>query len=227
MLSVSVVFYFWFWNKPSGVPAIKDKSPEPSKSESKAVAPAKKDTTTKAAKSTPAPAPKKVEPEIVVEDAESDDEEQEEVVEEETPSAWDAEAEARKTKYEDANRLAAKFISGQKYDKAVEKLTEAIDLAPLIPNASKDIMTLYNNRSAMYEKLNAFDKSLSDINVILAMDVHHMKARVRKARIHEAQVPTDATVPGTILYMHCFYVCLTGPFSVVLCYTGQAAPSAG
>jgi hypothetical protein len=27
-------------------------------------------------------------------------------------------------------------------------LTQALDLAPLIPSAAKDIMTLYNNRSA-------------------------------------------------------------------------------
>ena len=65
-----------------------------------------------------------------------------------------------KDKYIDANRLADKFIKGQQFQKAADKLTEAVDLAVDLPYASKDILTLYNNRSAMYEKLGEFDKSL-------------------------------------------------------------------
>lgn len=180
-MSVSMLFYFMFWKKPNGVPAIKDKDDAPTASKSTPV-PAPAST---ASKSVPASAPKKVvESDVIVEDAEDDDEEEEEEVE----GGWDAELEELKTKYEDANRLSSKYIQGQKYEKAIEKLTEAIELAPKVPSGGKDIMTLYNNRSAMYEKLNTFDKSLADISVILAMEPLHIKARVRKARIHEAQV---------------------------------------
>ena len=36
--------------------------------------------------------------------------------------------------------------------------------------SAKNIAVLYNNRSAMYFKLDQFDESLLDINVVLAMD---------------------------------------------------------
>lgn len=40
----------------------------------------------------------------------------------------------------------------------------------------------------MYEKCNELDKSLNDILVVLTMDPHHLKARIRRGRILEAQV---------------------------------------
>ena len=42
--------------------------------------------------------------------------------------------------------------------------------------------------SAMYEKCGELDKSLNDIMVVLTMDPSHLKARIRRARILEAQV---------------------------------------
>lgn len=120
---------------------------------------------------------------------EGEEEEEEEITEEEkiaeelTPPIQDIQREL----YDAANRLASKYISGQSYKKAAEKLTEAVDLAKLIPSASKDILTLYNNRSAMYEKMGEYDKSLNDINFVLEMDTFHIKARVRRARVYEAQ----------------------------------------
>lgn len=129
--------------------------------------------------------------EVIVEDVDEDEIDDEEEIEEneiEAVNQNEEELKQLKSKYEDANRLATKFINGQKFDRAIEKLSEAIDLAPLIPNAGKDIMTLYNNRSAMYEKLELFDKALNDITVVLAMEAFHMKARVRRARIFEQQV---------------------------------------
>lgn len=53
---------------------------------------------------------------------------------------------ALKTSYDDALRLAKKLLNGNKFAKAAEKFTEAIDLAEQIPSAGKDIITLYNNR---------------------------------------------------------------------------------
>ncbi len=93
-----------------------------------------------------------------------------------------------KSKYDDANRLAAKLIAGQSYERAAEKLTEAIELAATISVSNKDVTTLYNNRSAMFEKMGEFEKSLQDILIVLTMDVNHVKARTRRGRIYEAQV---------------------------------------
>jgi type IV secretory pathway VirB10-like protein len=71
----------------------------------------------------------------IVED-DDDDEEKEEA----------DQAAARKIAYEDLLRFASKLQKGEKFLKAAEKFTEAIDLANQIPSASKDIVTLYNNR---------------------------------------------------------------------------------
>ena len=40
----------------------------------------------------------------------------------------------------------------------------------------------------MYEKVGELDKSLNDIMVVLTMDPHHLKARIRRGRIYEVQV---------------------------------------
>jgi hypothetical protein len=39
----------------------------------------------------------------------------------------------------------------------------------------------------MYEKNNDLDASLNDIMVVLTMDPHHIKARVRRSRVYEIQ----------------------------------------
>jgi tetratricopeptide (TPR) repeat protein len=170
-----------FWRKPA-VLAIKD-----TKESSSSGAVAVKEETAKKQPEVVKKVESKPSQEFVVEDAEDDEDEDEEEEEEEN-AVVDMELEALKTQYEDANRLASKYISGQMHAKAVEKLSEALELAPKVPNASKDIVTLYNNRSAMYEKMEAFDKALSDITVLLTLDTNHLKARVRRARIYEAQV---------------------------------------
>lgn len=97
------------------------------------------------------------------------------------------EATLLKEQYDAAVRLGQKLIAGGLNERAVEKLSEAISLAAKVPSAQKDILTLYNNRSAMYEKLGQFENSTRDINIVLAMDAFHVKARVRRARVFEAQ----------------------------------------
>lgn len=126
---------------------------------------------------------------VAANDADSDEEEESpfEDTEETSGGKTEEELTVMKDKYIDANRLADKFIKGQQFQKAADKLTEAVDLAVDLPYASKDILTLYNNRSAMYEKLGEFDKSLQDINVVLTMDAYHIKARVRRGRVHDAK----------------------------------------
>jgi tetratricopeptide (TPR) repeat protein len=171
-----------FWRKPALL-AVKDTKETPSSG-----AVAVKEETAKKQPEVVQKVENKNSQEFVVEDAEDDEDEDEEEDVEEENAVVDLELEALKTQYEDANRLASKYINGQMHAKAIEKLSEALEIAPRVPNASRDIVTLYNNRSAMYEKIEAFDKALSDITVLLALDANHLKARVRRARIYEAQV---------------------------------------
>ena len=51
----------------------------------------------------------------------------------------------------------------------------------------RQMITLMNNRSAMYEKANLRELALDDCDKILEMDPKHSKARTRKLRILEAQ----------------------------------------
>jgi len=110
------------------------------------------------------------------EDGENDDEEQQKI----------KDAELR-SKYEDATRVANKLIQGNAYGRAIEKLTEALELAKLVPPSGKDVMALYNNRSAMYLKEGNVEKAMQDITSILTFDPKHIKARNRRAKIYEEQ----------------------------------------
>eukprot|EP01041_Mallomonas_annulata_P000389 gene389-705_t len=116
---------------------------------------------------------------VIVEDDEEDDSDDEE------EEAESEEALAVKAAFEDASRIALKLFNGQKYIKAAEKYTEAINLAAKVPSAASQVLTLYNNRSAVYEKNGDLDLALGDILVVLAMDPTHAKARIRRARIYE------------------------------------------
>jgi tetratricopeptide (TPR) repeat protein len=95
--------------------------------------------------------------------------------------------ESSREAYESAVNLGIKLIKGEAYERAAAKFTEAIDLASSIKPAHKDVLTLYNNRSAAYERLKRFDEALSDISVVLALDSKHVKVRGRRARILESQ----------------------------------------
>lgn len=105
------------------------------------------------------------------------------------------EAAELKQKYEEVVNLASKLVKGNAYLRAAEKFSDAIALAQQIPNVRKNLVVLYNNRSAMYEKAGQLDDSLLDIDVVLAMDSHHQKARLRRARIYQTQVITIDKIP--------------------------------
>jgi tetratricopeptide (TPR) repeat protein len=51
----------------------------------------------------------------------------------------------------------------------------------------KQMITILNNRSAMYEKDSLLELAIEDCENILALDRHHSKARTRKLRILETQ----------------------------------------
>ena len=115
-----------------------------------------------------------------------DDEESEEEEDDEEAKAAQALAKQQKEEYENLISVADKCVKGNAFARAAENYTLALDLAPLIPSANKNILTIYNNRSAMYEKLNKFDLCLTDIDIVLSIDPIHIKARVRRARVYEA-----------------------------------------
>ena len=59
-------------------------------------------------------------------------------------------ADEMKQQYDDCIRVAKKLMMGNSFARAADKYSEAIALAAQLPSAHKDVMTLYNNRSAMY-----------------------------------------------------------------------------
>ena len=81
-------------------------------------------------------------------------------------------------------------MKANKFSKAAEKYSEAIQILSNNPSlgSNKDMLTLYNNRSAMFEKSEAFPQALEDILIVLSLDPLHIKARIRRSRIYEAQV---------------------------------------
>ena len=78
-------------------------------------------------------------------------------------------------------------------------LLQAINLANYIPSAQKDLVVLYNNSSAMYEKAAMYSDALIDASIVLSMDVKHIKARIRRGRVYEAMVSRHCV---------CVYVCI-------------------
>mmetsp|Transcript_5379 Transcript_5379/g.11831 ORF Transcript_5379/g.11831 Transcript_5379/m.11831 type:complete len:682 (+) Transcript_5379:168-2213(+) len=105
---------------------------------------------------------------------------------------------------EEIDRAGKALFKGKKFMEAAEKFTEALDLIAQRPNnktssengdstsskpssLTRQIITLTNNRSAMYEKASHPDLALSDCDVVLNLDPTHSKARTRRLRILESQ----------------------------------------
>jgi len=130
-------------------------------------------------------------------DEEEEEDEEEDDDEDEDEDNEELERETRE-KYEQLIGLAKKLLAGNAYKRAADTFSEAIKLVEQLPSAEKDLTVLYNNRSAMYEKQNLFNDALSDIEVVLFREPHHVKARTRRARIFDAQV-------GNIDTYICYY----------------------
>lgn len=129
-----------------------------------------------------------------------EDEEEEEVVDE-VNNAVEEEALREKETYDNVLSVATKLLKGDQYARAAAKYSECIEMAPRIPSAKKDLMPLYNNRSAMFEKAGDLEKSLLDITVVLALDNNHVKARSRRGRIFLAQGRTEEALDEFIAIM--------------------------
>lgn len=110
-----------------------------------------------------------------------------------TTTTKDIEADTNK-KVEEIDRRGKALFKSKNYLDAAACFSEALDL--LSSNAAnnsnsnnsvRQIITLTNNRSAMYEKAGMAELAVADCDVILAQDVTHQKARVRKLRLLESQ----------------------------------------
>lgn len=98
------------------------------------------------------------------------------------------------SRIEDLDKKGKAQFKNKKYLEAAMTFTEALDYigthtninASEASSLSKQIVTLINNRSAMYEKGNLPELAVEDCNKILEMyDITHSKARLRKLRILE------------------------------------------
>lgn len=105
---------------------------------------------------------------------------------------------------EEIDRAGKALFKEKKFMEAAETFTQALDLIEEKSPAStksasenestkasssltRQIITLTNNRSAMYEKASFPDLALSDCDAVLTLDLAHTKARTRRLRILEAQ----------------------------------------
>jgi len=94
---------------------------------------------------------------------------------------------------EDIDRAGKALFKEKRYMEAAETFTEALDLIAKRPKSKasssliRQVITLTNNRSAMYEKEGSPILALSDCDAVLDLDPSHIKARTRRLRILEAQ----------------------------------------
>lgn len=100
------------------------------------------------------------------------------------------------SKIEELDKKGKALFKNKKYLEAAAMFTEALDYiethddqdssTPESSSLNKQIITLINNRSAMYEKGNLPELAVEDCNKILEVyDITHTKARQRKLRILE------------------------------------------
>lgn len=103
--------------------------------------------------------------------------------------------EAIHAKIEELDKLGKKLFKEKKFFEAAQTFTEALDIIESQGSGVKDatnplyrqMITLINNRSAMYEKGGFKELALDDCSLILNLDAKHTKARTRKLRILEGQ----------------------------------------
>mmetsp|Transcript_40555 Transcript_40555/g.59295 ORF Transcript_40555/g.59295 Transcript_40555/m.59295 type:complete len:683 (-) Transcript_40555:343-2391(-) len=105
--------------------------------------------------------------------------------------------EALHTQIETIDKRGKALFKAKNFMDAASAFTEALDAIDAYLAESKSttaaaslnrqIITLTNNRSAMYEKASMPDLALHDCDDILSRDVTHSKARLRRLRILEAR----------------------------------------
>lgn len=90
---------------------------------------------------------------------------------------------------EDIDKRGKTLYKSKQYLPAATCFTEALDLLSTIPlsTSKRQVVTITNNRSAMYEKAGLAELALEDCERILAMEKTHLKARLRKLRVLEGE----------------------------------------
>mmetsp|Transcript_20958 Transcript_20958/g.25950 ORF Transcript_20958/g.25950 Transcript_20958/m.25950 type:complete len:628 (-) Transcript_20958:188-2071(-) len=90
---------------------------------------------------------------------------------------------------EEIDKRGKQLYKAKDYLPAAACFTEALDLlSSLTPEQShRQVVTITNNRSAMYEKAGIADLALDDCERILEMDKGHLKARLRRLRVLEGK----------------------------------------
>jgi len=94
---------------------------------------------------------------------------------------------------EELDKKGKVFFKEKKYLEAADIFTKALDLiannggSGQSASLARQVVTLTNNRSAMYEKGGLPDLALADCTSILEQEPHHNKARTRSLRILESQ----------------------------------------
>ena len=96
------------------------------------------------------------------------------------------------TKIEELDKKGKVLFKSKKFLEAAQVFTEALQLieddsGEKSNSLARQVITLTNNRSAMYEKAGLPDLALEDCRSILDQDVGHEKARTRRLRILESQ----------------------------------------
>ena len=106
-----------------------------------------------------------------------------------TPEEESVDKELINKQIEEYDAKARGLFKEKKHIEAAAVFTKAIELAD--NNDSKQfqrqLLSLKNNRAAMYEKAGMIELALEDCDAILALDNVHSKARTRKLRILESQ----------------------------------------
>mmetsp|Transcript_20888 Transcript_20888/g.45310 ORF Transcript_20888/g.45310 Transcript_20888/m.45310 type:complete len:659 (-) Transcript_20888:76-2052(-) len=93
---------------------------------------------------------------------------------------------------EELDKKGKALFKNKQFLEAAQTFTDALDLIGEYDDSvgtsglSRQLITLMNNRSAMYEKANLPELALEDCTSILDLEPNHTKARTRKLRILEA-----------------------------------------
>jgi len=110
-----------------------------------------------------------------------------------------------------ADKRGKDFFKAKNYLEAATCFTEALDLIEESKDSSlsKQVVTLLNNRSAMYEKANLSELALVDCEKILELDMTHSKARMRKLRLLESlKRYREALVEVCAIQLRCVPMCV-------------------
>jgi len=104
----------------------------------------------------------------------------------ETSSAPSAET-PEKSPFEqarDSKERGNKFFKSQRYERAIELYTEAIEMCPR--DKASDLSTFYQNRSAAHEQLKNWQGVVEDTTTAIELNPRYSKALLRRAKAYEA-----------------------------------------